>query len=72
MSRCPNHPDDVPCPVKMGQDAHDVILDCRTDKEAAAVAVEAMRMMLQASGGRPRAKSFAGAIEAAAATKALR
>lgn len=46
MIRCPIHADDEPCPRKDAQDAAELVAAAKTDREAARLAAESLRIIL--------------------------
>jgi hypothetical protein len=49
--RCLNHPDDMRCAVKDSQDAAEIVLQAKTDADAAKLACEAIRLIMTKYGG---------------------
>lgn len=52
-SLCPRHPDNPKCPYNLALQAAEIIAGTHTDREAAAVAAEAMRFIAKAAGSPP-------------------
>ena len=49
--RCPNHDDNTRCAVKDSQDASEIVREASNDGNAAKIATEAMRCVLERYGG---------------------